>query len=849
MIKFPRGSEWRIWDLHFHTPSSYDYKDKSVNNQNIIDTLEANNISVVAITDHHIIDIARIQELQKLAEDKDITILPGIEFCSELGGSEAIHFIGIFRENANLSTIWTKIQGQCNITPEEVQAKGQERICCQFEKTCSLIIELGGIITIHAGNKSNSIESIKNNLLVKQEFKQQLLSTYHPLLEIGKLEDVSGYQEHVFPSIKFSLPIIMCSDNHNIRDYSIKSPMWIKADPTFEGLKQILYEPESRVKIQKTNPAFDIEKYPFTHISIPNNTQVFANENDITFAPIELPLNSNLVSIIGGRGTGKSVLINYIAAAFHKQNQSDKYNLNSDISISRKSSIEEEPKAFRVSENPNVPFMYIAQSQIKELVQDKAKFSQNIRETIGVTDEYSIASEYSAKAEEAINEYFRIIKIINANGTTSTEKKTLIDRDIKRYKDFIVNITSEQNKKKLEGYKRKIDRINSINNWINNVQSLTQKIDKFVGETNEIITDWNDKFKSVPINIPLIDTSTTVRYISATFIPFLQAQYTQTSKEIDETKDEFKDYKGDLSSLLSNVSVYQNKVSELTQRRETIISEENKYTDITSSIFKQLGREVRDSINSYTKLIEDRWIEFKGDNVGIDSKKKELLNLILQEDLNVTVVVHFDATKMYSLLLDKLDGRSYNEEKLRRLLHIETIDDFYNFITQTSEYNVFNQEIKDDLRGRILELFFKKYTLFISHDINVTLTGKPITKLSFGQQGTIYLRLQIAANMFSETIIYDQPEDDLDNSFITKELISIFKEIKKYRQIIIVSHNANLVVNADSEQIIIAQNNDGILSYISGALEEPEINNAVCQILEGGKSAFEKREQKYGFGK
>ncbi len=99
--------------------------------------------------------------------------------------------------------------------------------------------------------------------------------------------------------------------------------------------------------------------------------------------------------------------------------------------------------------------------------------------------------------------------------------------------------------------------------------------------------------------------------------------------------------------------------------------------------------------------------------------------------------------------------------------------------------------------------------------------------------------------MFSETIIYDQPEDDLDNSFITSELISIFKTIKQYRQIIIVSHNANLVVNSDSEQIIIAQNEDGLLKYISGSLEDPHINKAVCQILEGGKFAFEKRERKY----
>ena len=99
-----RGSEWRKWDLHFHTPSSHDYKDKSVTNQDIIDKLVENDISAIAITDHHHIDVQRIKDLQKLGQDK-ITVLPGIEFCSELGGSESIHFIGIFPENCDLLSI------------------------------------------------------------------------------------------------------------------------------------------------------------------------------------------------------------------------------------------------------------------------------------------------------------------------------------------------------------------------------------------------------------------------------------------------------------------------------------------------------------------------------------------------------------------------------------------------------------------------------------------------------------------------------------------------------------------------------------------------------------------------
>ena len=643
-------------------------------------------------------------------------------------------------------------------------------------------------------------------------------------------------------------PCVTGSDAHTLDHINVfpnDRITWIKADPTFEGLKQIIYEPEGRVCIQKENPTYNIEKCPFTRIYIPTSTNVFVDETDISFAQQELPLNSNLVSIIGGRGTGKSVLINYIAAAFHKQTQADNFNLNSDIVISRQASITEEAKDFKVSDNPNVPFMYIAQSQIKDLVQNKDKFSRNIRETIGVTDEYSISSDFLARAEVDINEYFRIIKIINANNTTPQEKRENILKEVKKYSDFISNITSEQNKKKLESYKNRVGKLNQSNSWIDAFQQLVSNIEKYTVETNENISAWNALFKLQNVDIPLIDTSNTIKYIKENLVPRIITAREKIQKEIIDTKNEFKDYKGDLATLLSNVSVYQNKVSELSKQIEALEVEETKYKTITSDAFKKLGVEIKSSIESYSNLIEQKWNEFKGHDVEIDPKKKELLDLILQEDLNVSVDIHFDSYKMYNLLLEKLDGRSYNEEKIKKILNIETLDDFYGFISQTTDDNIFSPAIKDDLRGRLLELFFKRYTQFISHDINVTLAGKPITKLSFGQQGTIYLRLQIAANMFSETIIYDQPEDDLDNSFITSELISIFKTIKQYRQIIIVSHNANLVVNSDSEQVIIAQNEDGQLKYKSGSLEDPDINNEVCQILEGGKFAFEKRERKY----
>lgn len=889
MTKYPKGSEWRIWDLHIHTPGTAKNdqygNDEAVWEAYIAKLEENTDVAVLGITDYFSIENYLFLK-QKQAEGRlqGKTILPNVELrITPVTKQETpinIHvifnpelsidfiereFIGCLKFNyggseysfirRDLIALGKAFRNDNSLDDESARKVGIGQFNINFQDLYRILQKpiLRNHIIVAVSNSSRD----GNSGIQHSSMEAIRLEIYRmsDMIFSGNPNDVRFFLGQggldakaivdTYGSIK---PCVTGSDAHSLENVNVFPDdriTWIKADPTFEGLKQIIYEPEGRVCIQKENPTYNIEKCPFTRILIPTNTNVFVNETDISFAPQELPLNSNLVSIIGGRGTGKSVLINYIAAAFHKQTQSDNFNLNSDIVISRQASITEEAKDFKVSDNPNVPFMYIAQSQIKDLVQNKDKFSRNIRETIGVTDEYRISSDFSSRAELAINEYFRIIKIINANNTTPQEKREIIGREIKKYSDFITNITSEQNKKKLENYKNKVGKLNQFNSWIDSLQQLATNIDRFTIETNETISTWNELFKSQKIDIPSIDTSNTRGYIRDNLIPRLIVAQQRIQKDIADTKDEFKDYKGDLATLLSNVSVYQNKVSELAKQIEAIGIEETKYQAITSDVFKSLGVEIKSDIESYTRLIEQKWNEFKGHYVEIDPKKKELLDLILQEDLNVSVDIHFDSYKMYNLLLEKLDGRSYNEEKIKKILNIETLDDFYGFISQTTDHNIFSPTIKDDLRGRLLELFFKRYTQFISHDINVTLAGKPITKLSFGQQGTIYLRLQIAANMFSETIIYDQPEDDLDNSFITSELISIFKTIKQYRQIIIVSHNANLVVNSDSEQVIIAQNEDGQLKYKSGSLEDPDINNEVCQILEGGKFAFEKRERKY----
>lgn len=151
---------------------------------------------------------------------------------------------------------------------------------------------------------------------------------------MGKEEDCDGYNQKVIPYLKKKIskhiPLIICSDNHNISEYIIKQNLWIKADPTFEGLKQVLYEPNHRVKIQKEKPDIKEDKLIIDEVRFVSTNSKF-NTSPIC-------LNENLNVIIGGKSSGKSILLYHIARTliaekdfFVKEKIDDKYKFRSDV--------------------------------------------------------------------------------------------------------------------------------------------------------------------------------------------------------------------------------------------------------------------------------------------------------------------------------------------------------------------------------------------------------------------------------------------------------------------------------------------------------------------------------------
>jgi ABC-type lipoprotein export system ATPase subunit len=131
--------------------------------------------------------------------------------------------------------------------------------------------------------------------------------------------------------------------------------------------------------------------------------------------------------------------------------------------------------------------------------------------------------------------------------------------------------------------------------------------------------------------------------------------------------------------------------------------------------------------------------------------------------------------------------------------------------------------------------------------------GVEIARLSPGTRGVVLLTLYLALDQWDvRPLLIDQPEENLDPSSVYDDLVPFFREAAERRQIIMVTHNANLVVNTDADQVIVAnavRPNPASLPdvrYEAGGLEDPHIRNAICRLLEGGEQAFRKRGIRYG---
>jgi len=971
-FKYQKGSVWRKWDLHVHTKSEQNY---TYSSDNAISQKEQNDdeypnifihhiysideLGAIAITDHNKGDwLDRIIEANEeyVPENsrEKITIFPGVEVES----GEGMHLLVIFNPESQSDevnrnyrkTTWketiehfmTEIviaQGvnASNLTEQIMEkAKKWDAICIFAHVTSDK-----GFFRIASG--SSKIRIYRHRLT------QIFQKPYNGSLTVGQKNIVEG-KDTQYCNDKGDPKSVCCittSDAKKLLDIATNN-CWIKADPTFEGLKQIIYELEERVYIGEEPPRKLDRSKIIKSFTVSDSSGWFVDDNPVL-------LNEGLISVIGGKGTGKTAVLDLIAYAtksyrIYKEGEKsflkkafkelagtkimvewgdgivDKEDVGDKLEMLQKDGkIRYIPQDF-VDQLCSEIGKRELEEQIENVIfqkippENKADFTdfKSYKETqLKVMNDKK--SRIAKQIEEINSKIYGYRKLINAKDSKNEETKKIedaikgFDQEMKKILDALEDF--EDQKQILDELNSFTEQRSKLEKTISELKTKILKIEEMENEISVFLEDSKTFTDRLKIDLQTIGiTEKDIEKIKVVLYPEdLRRILGSRKKEIGGEKGEG----GEIEKQKVELAKLNKKIEELNSKIKLEKSKQNKINEINKSLSDL--KKKKDSLNSNIKEIVEAEKELRNlldDRVNLFInyfksifEEKEILKEIYSPLENILKESTEENEKLFDFAIqsnfdietkaregDKLidhsnKGRFLRSEwrvlkveleKLKFYLNLENKHLSLNDETLITDFleNVKNLFLQDDKREQytIISQLRKEYTeqdfdnwqystRYYNISYSLEFNGIELDNLSPGLKGVALLILFLKLDEEDRRpILIDQPEENLDNRSVYRTLMKYFRDAKKRRQVIIVTHNPNLVVNTDSEQIIVADFDRGLkkqnsrICYVSGALEntfkndsasiileEQGIREHVCEILEGGKEAFEKRERKYGF--
>lgn len=884
------GSTWNKWDLHLHSPltnlcNNFDKTSLS----DYAKAIKTANLAVVGITNYFYFKENEL-ELVKAAlitEGSKATVFGNIEFriTQSNKDGEWINLHAIFAEHLTTQEI-NELLSKYIVQNTTTDSKP---IWCSESSFRSSGLDAGQIV-IDAQNLINYLSSV---LKPGKDFFVAICPNgyggFQPnktdgrsvavALELEKLghiifgrpRDRSFFLDTNRTIDALAKPVFNCSDAHSLAQIGEKYT-WVKAMPTFQGLRQTVFEPADRVQQTDDFTEKSFIKPYFSKISI--HGKIFS-DSELCFERQDIPLNPNMVAIIGGRGTGKSLFLDAMFSKLGNCQGSEKVRGVSveDITITINQGGEQGVEIeFNDLADGSYSYLHVSQGKIHDFSKNPSTLSDEIKRMLGIR--FNIYDPIATQeltgilgSYRAFVEYWEATDPDNKPINKPGYQKSLIEKNTQ----LISTLTNPQNSTLIQRYQQNSSTINENNAFINRSKEIKSEIERSIALINTRITEYNNYRDSV-IKSPFANIDNILQILTSN-ITTAEATVTALDRDNEVIRKEFaaQGINQDISSLLSKINEYQFIIDQAKHKLDEIETKTQEYHSYVARR-GELSGQYNGYIENMRIDVDAAFGRLQQRNPDWNDEQNNLVQSMLS-DINITGETIFDLESFYSGLercinRGKFRGSAEKTslEKLQFTFGVSTKDDFFRLLSGQKIITVedtlvsiedffwkgeyFNQGGRYELINYLFSPDSIKNFLYVNADF--TYKGRPVNKLSVGQRGTFYVCLKLATDPFGSPFIFDQPEDDLDNEFIVNELVPLFNIIKKYRQVIIVTHNANLVVNSDAEQVIVASNDGELVSYYAGALEDGDvksergIRSKVCSILEGGHRAFEKREQKYG---
>lgn len=891
--QYNRGSEWRKWDMHVHSPASDGF---SGTWDQFETQIKSASCDVIGINDYF--SVAGYKQLKEKIDKGDLDIgdkkiLPVVEFRmtesvqnknTTTNSATHFNFHIIFDDAITIADIENFIKGLTS---------GETKISSDYDDKTKL------------KDKKVSRESLLTELKKDKKFKDKFLlwlpyDEYGGIDEINPVSDKWIKENYIHTAdilgssrkkqIDFFLwadvkedatpkftqdqyrgwllrkkACIKGSDSHS-HDYPIgklkdkdSKPIerycWIKAEPTFEGLKQIVYEPETRIFIGEEKPKKPINTIDSIQLNIPADAKVGAKVGEDKFCFAD---NSNLYSLspyfncfIGGRGSGKSTILNFLG--LHSNNADSPKDFWRNLSPS----FDPNDKSLFNFSGTEI-FEFLAQSEIETFARDKAKFTQAIYNRANshagnILEEYEEAIEsLKSKLGQIVQAVFDL-KILEEQKIAKEKEKRTLESSVKvlsskEYNEVITGITNKsKGLQRLEDWKENIDELKSSlaelipssdSNESGEEAEKTEYEKAYnravikIGEAVELLKEekfTKEKEKEAEIKKALTDLENKAKTLieKAGYTPESVAQIKSAPQKITNLESEIKnlvvqiEVKTKIIATLDTVAselntdrqIYEEKITEILKPLQDLLKkqfEDNKGKDI-----KQISLEYSfDEKGAWITLANEFYNKFRAE-YGDSERSKEVCDFI--NDNNQT-----------------FSKDSF--EKVQELIKQSQKGD--------KKYTKFLDEVfKDEKNYKIFQAIRDKhlYDVKTNKIIQVKYDNKDVEHASFGQRCTAVVVILLLFGNYP--LIIDEPEAHLDSSLIANYLVPLLKEKKSDRQIIFATHNANFVINGDAEKIFILKNESGQTDVIKTTIEDITSREELLK-LEGGKEAFEKRGEK-----
>ena len=848
----------------------------------IIDKAATHGVSVLAVTDHN--SVSSIADFRNAAADSNITIFPGFEISS----SEGIHILCIYPPTAGEEML-ERCLGALEILSTEPSSDLSSN---SFEQVLRKVREQGGItIAAHITGDKGLFKVLSGQPRIRAWRNEDLLAVQIP----GPVNDLpdsertivenmnSDYRRAHAVGVDRAVAVVNAKDVVKPEDLDDPSATcWIKmSEVTIEGLRQAFLDPESRVRLN-SDPELE-EHAEFRSIAWEGG---FLDGAAIHF-------NRNLNVLIGGRGTGKSTVIESLRYVLNLDPIGEdarkvhtgmvRHVIRSGTKITLRAQAYRPVKSDYVIERtvPNPPVVRDENGQILKMLP---------RDVLPRTEIYG---------QHEISELAK-----------SAEKRTLLldrfihhDESLKRRKESVRRRLGQTRRSITDAHTE----FQQIDDQLAMLPSLEETLSRYRAAGLEdrlreqsLIVREERIFDSIPDRFSAfrecLDTLKQELPIDRTFLspksleelpgkeiladvdPILE----QLSREIEEAKTLIENAIKRAENGVADVrSLWSVRKSEVESQYQQILRELQK-SAVDGEEFIRLRREIerlrplrerRALLERLVKEHSDRrltllaeWEELKAAEFRLLDRAARGVSRKLRGQVEVKVTASGDREPLFDVLRNEIGGRlSEAIDQLREASDL-SLPEFVKCCRDGSEairaaYSIPSAQAErlskatPEILMRIEELELSSTTAI---SLNTATVGaspnwQPLEKLSTGQKATAILLLLLLES--DAPLIVDQPEDDLDNRFITDGVVPKMREEKRRRQFVFSTHNANIPVLGDAELILGLTasgdaDNDGtsaIKPEHVGSIDSHQVRELVEEILEGGKDAFETRKRKYGF--